>query len=206
MKNSNDPGSLDGLLHDLSPNVTSYFHPFVNLPIELRQLIYEQYLLENGRSYGTVYDRAAICSDWPDIEPFSWYLRIMCPWYLKPRVIIPALCLINRTIGKEALEYLLGQGDLKIVQYVAYSMPYLARIETICRGVGINMAEHIRKITIPDVNGMGWHLSAITPRATQNSTTSSRAPRERTMRKQLRSCLPISTIYTVSVGWAPLTS
>ncbi|KAF2115816.1 hypothetical protein BDV96DRAFT_56936 [Lophiotrema nucula] len=114
------------------------FHRFRDLPLELRQEVYKQYLLNN---------RQSVCVEWPNItlEETRMLYRFRRPGK-KPRHLFPALCVVNNTTGAEVTLYLLQNAIFTFWEGKRIK-PFVAMLKDYRLG---DFLSDVRRITLND--------------------------------------------------------
>ncbi|OAL00744.1 hypothetical protein IQ06DRAFT_305650 [Phaeosphaeriaceae sp. SRC1lsM3a] len=144
-------GPFFALLQDMSPYIDEVlaapeFHRFLELPIELRCKIYEQYFIDNKNSI--------ICKTWP-------YLRITRQFAVKQRsgktahALIPNLCLVSKALQDEQLDCLFSLLNFDFEDATTFEFG-LAMIggpmKLPC------LQNYIRNVSIRNVNGQHYRV------------------------------------------------
>lgn len=118
---------------------------FAALSRELRDLIYEQYLIDDKTSI--------ITENWSGSENVDWvliYPPIQYPRGVSrgPDVFLPGLCLVNRAFGREVVSLLLASAQLKIGG--SADCRYVVQIIDACSQLQI--ASSIRRLVLHGIN------------------------------------------------------
>ncbi|KAH7077959.1 hypothetical protein BKA63DRAFT_275512 [Paraphoma chrysanthemicola] len=139
------------LLHDLNPLVDELlirpeFHPFLDLPPELRLHVYEQYFLDNTQS--------VTCKTWPALR-VSWAL--LKATYRKKTIpsFLPNLCLASKALQEELLCCLLAPINFHFDNLYTFSYG----LKRVAHKIEIlQMATKIRKVTICNINDQQYQI------------------------------------------------
>lgn len=141
------------LAHDLEPYINDLlwrpiFHQFMDLPIELRYMVYEEYFLNDSL--------ALITKDWPELEWASAYIRNRVR-KSKSAPFLPNICLASKFLLSEAGSFLLAAFtfEFDLTGELLYFLEMAGRFQT----AGLNALHSIRKLCFTNANGL--HLGQL---------------------------------------------
>jgi hypothetical protein len=115
------------------------FHLFMDLPIEIRCLVYDQYLLDETKSVA--------CRQWPYPE-FTRTDMALIQHKRDTSPFLPNLCFTSKTLRTEILPYVLGIAHFKIDDCVALGHMLVSLYKS-----GLEIRCAMRKATLKDLNG-----------------------------------------------------
>jgi hypothetical protein len=140
------------LLRHLNPLIDQLliqpeFHRFLDLPLELRYNVYEQYFLDNMKSNCTAH--------WPALHVAKLFgSRRMGETY-RPS-ILPNLCMVNKVLRQELMACLLDPMGINFQDAAA-----LASFDGVCLAPEFNpfhLVARVRNATFPDVNANAYRI------------------------------------------------
>ena len=177
------PDYFDTLLEVLNPFVDELlhqpeFHRFLDLPIELRCTVYEQYFLDNKQSIA--------CKGWPTLQISRSFVRA----YAKKKTttaFLPNICFISKTLQPELLSCLLEQIHLIFEDPEACGG---VCVMTAHKVEVLRIVDNIRRVTVLSVNGQKSQLICETAR-TRGSAAVQSALRARMVNVYLSHLLPV---------------
>jgi hypothetical protein len=137
------------------------FHRFMELPLEIRHMVYCEYLGDN--------DRTVFSQEWPEIELNYYRGSKPCPGFTPaehPELpksyfdeglpILPAICFLNRTVGAEVARFFLTIATFKVTTSDVEDLNfpfYLDKYATLLRTIGVSLGDHIHHLVFPGFNG-----------------------------------------------------
>jgi hypothetical protein len=127
--------------------IQSEFHRFLDLPLELRYNVYEQYFLDNTKSNFTAH--------WPALHVAKLFGSRHLGETYRPS-ILPNLCVVNKVLRQELMACLLDPMGINFQDAAA-----LASFDGVClvhKFKPFHLVAKVRNATFPDVNANAYRI------------------------------------------------